>query len=65
MPSGKFDKPEIVDNQDGTISIKYDPRETGLHELHVKFNQEHIPGNFIVIIFLNIYLIFRVVSCNF
>ncbi|XP_054724113.1 filamin-A-like [Uloborus diversus] len=45
MPSGKYDKPEIVDNQDGTISIKYDPREEGLHELHLKFNQEHIPGS--------------------
>lgn len=58
MPSGKIDKPEIVDNQDGTISIKYDPRETGLHELHVKYNQEHIPGNFTVIkqLFLKKYI---------
>jgi filamin len=45
MPSGKYDKPEVIDNQDGTISIKYDPREEGLHELHVKYNQEHIPGS--------------------
>ncbi|GFU29293.1 filamin-A, partial [Nephila pilipes] len=45
MPSGKFDKPQVIDNQDGTISIKYDPREEGLHELHVKYNQEHIPGS--------------------
>ncbi|XP_042913909.1 filamin-A-like [Parasteatoda tepidariorum] len=45
MPSGKFDKPVVIDNQDGTISIKYDPREEGLHELHVKYNQEHIPGS--------------------
>ncbi|GIY01877.1 filamin-A [Caerostris darwini] len=45
MPSGKIDKPEVIDNQDGTISIKYDPREEGLHELHVKYNQEHIPGS--------------------
>lgn len=49
MPSGKYDKPEVIDNQDGTISIKYDPREEGLHELHVKYNQEHIPGKFILI----------------
>ncbi|KAF8782497.1 filamin-A-like isoform X2 [Argiope bruennichi] len=45
MPSGKFDKPQVIDNQDGTISIKYDPKEEGLHELHVKYNQEHIPGS--------------------
>lgn len=45
MPSGKYDKPEVIDNKDGTISIKYDPREQGLHELHVKYNQEHIPGS--------------------
>ncbi|CAL1273258.1 unnamed protein product [Larinioides sclopetarius] len=45
MPSGKLDKPQVIDNQDGTISIKYDPKEEGLHELHVKYNQEHIPGS--------------------
>ncbi|XP_035216492.1 filamin-A-like isoform X2 [Stegodyphus dumicola] len=45
MPSGKYDKPVVIDNQDGTISIKYDPKEEGLHELHVKYNQEHIPGS--------------------
>lgn len=45
MPSGKVDKPVVIDNQDGTVTIKYDPREEGLHELHIKYNQEHIPGS--------------------
>lgn len=46
MPSGSVDRPAIVDNHDGTVSIKYEPREEGLHELHVKFNQEHVQGDF-------------------
>lgn len=45
MPSGGIDRPVIVDNQDGTVSIRYDPREEGCHELHVKFNGEHIQGS--------------------
>jgi filamin len=45
MPSGKVDKPVIEDNRDGTVSIKYDPREEGLHELAVKYNGEHIQGS--------------------
>lgn len=44
MPSGKRDKPIITDNRDGTVSIKYDPREEGLHELQVKYNGEHVQG---------------------
>jgi filamin len=45
MPSGKVDKPVIEDNRDGTVSVKYDPREEGLHELAVKYNGEHIQGS--------------------
>ncbi|CAL8082481.1 unnamed protein product [Orchesella dallaii] len=45
MPSGNVDKPIIEDNRDGTISIRYDPREEGLHELHVKYNGEHVQGS--------------------
>jgi hypothetical protein len=44
MPSGKVDKPVIEDNHDGTVSIKYDPREEGLHEIYVKYNGEHVQG---------------------
>jgi len=47
MPSGNIDKPVIEDNHDGTVSIKYEPREEGLHEIYVKFNGEHVQGKFI------------------
>ncbi|KAM9327227.1 filamin-B [Gastrophryne carolinensis] len=43
MPSGKTAPAEIVDNKDGTVSIRYVPIETGLHELHIKCNGTHIP----------------------
>lgn len=46
MPSGKVDQPIIADNRDGTVSIKYDPKEEGVHELAVKYNGEHVQGNF-------------------
>ncbi|XP_049817038.1 filamin-A isoform X3 [Aethina tumida] len=45
MPSGNVDKPIIEDNHDGTVTIKYDPREEGIHELAVKFNGEHVQGS--------------------
>ena len=44
MPSGQIDKPIIQDNRDGTVSIRYAPKEEGVHELHVKYNQEHVQG---------------------
>uniref|UniRef100_A0ABD2W3Y9 Calponin-homology (CH) domain-containing protein n=1 Tax=Trichogramma kaykai TaxID=54128 RepID=A0ABD2W3Y9_9HYME len=45
MPSGNIDKPVIEDNHDGTVSIKYDPKEEGLHEVFVKYNGEHVQGS--------------------
>uniref|UniRef100_A0A8D8TMC5 Filamin-A n=2 Tax=Cacopsylla melanoneura TaxID=428564 RepID=A0A8D8TMC5_9HEMI len=45
MPSGNVDKPVIEDNHDGTVSLKYDPREEGLHELALKFNGDHVQGS--------------------
>lgn len=45
MPSGNMDKPIITDNRDGTVSIRYDPKEEGQHELAVKFNGEHVQGS--------------------
>lgn len=44
MPSGKFDKPVVTDNHDGTVTFKYDPTEIGTHELHIKYNLEHVQG---------------------
>lgn len=46
MPSGNVDKPLIEDNHDGTVSIRYDPREEGLHEMALKYNGEHVSGMF-------------------
>ncbi|XP_066452683.1 filamin-B isoform X12 [Eleutherodactylus coqui] len=43
MPSGKSAPADIVDNKDGTVSVRYLPTETGLHELHIKCNGTHIP----------------------
>ncbi|XP_051967093.1 filamin-B-like isoform X2 [Xyrauchen texanus] len=43
MPSGKTAQPEIVDNKDGTVTVKFSPTEAGLHEMHIKFNGTHIP----------------------
>ncbi|XP_035783298.1 filamin-A-like isoform X6 [Anopheles albimanus] len=45
MPSGQVDKPVIDDNHDGTVSIRYDPKEEGIHELAVKYNGEHVQGS--------------------
>nr|DBA18651.1 TPA: hypothetical protein GDO54_016875 [Pyxicephalus adspersus] len=43
MPSGKTAPAEIVDNKDGTVSVRYVPTETGIHELHIKCDGTHIP----------------------
>lgn len=44
MPSGKFDKPVVTDNHDGTITFTYDPKEVGTHELQIKYNLENVQG---------------------
>lgn len=44
MPSGKFAKPDITDNKDGTVTVKYAPTEAGLHEMDIKYDGIHIPG---------------------
>uniref|UniRef100_A0A8B9VP85 Filamin B n=1 Tax=Anas zonorhyncha TaxID=75864 RepID=A0A8B9VP85_9AVES len=45
MPSGKTDTPDIVDNKDGTVTVRYAPTEVGLHEMHIKYMGKHIPGD--------------------
>ncbi|CAL9703550.1 unnamed protein product [Knipowitschia caucasica] len=45
MPSGKVAKPEIADNKDGTVTVKYAPVEAGLHEMDIKYDGIHIPGS--------------------
>lgn len=44
MPSGKVAKPDITDNKDGTVTVKYSPTEAGLHEMDIKYDGIHIPG---------------------
>lgn len=44
MPSGKVAKPDIADNKDGTVTVKYAPTEAGLHEMDIKYDGIHIPG---------------------
>ncbi|XP_044307316.1 filamin-B isoform X3 [Varanus komodoensis] len=43
MPSGKTAAADIVDNKDGTVTVRYAPVEVGLHEMHIKYMGNHIP----------------------
>lgn len=45
MPSGKIANPNVEQNVDGTVSIKYQPSEIGLHELDVFYNGQPIQGS--------------------
>ncbi|OUC46894.1 putative Filamin/ABP280 repeat protein, partial [Trichinella nativa] len=45
MPSKKTDTPIIRDNADGSVSVKYQPSEVGLHELQIKHDGLHVPGS--------------------
>lgn len=45
MPTNEMEKPTIVDNRDGTISLKYDPKKEGNYEMQIKYNAEHIKGS--------------------
>ncbi|XP_069501557.1 filamin-A isoform X3 [Ambystoma mexicanum] len=45
MPSGKVAKPDITDNKDGTVTVRYAPVEAGLHEMDIKYDNMHIPGS--------------------
>ncbi|BFZ08117.1 hypothetical protein BsWGS_11156 [Bradybaena similaris] len=44
-PSGKRAYPNIEDNKDGTVTVRYQPTEIGLHELHMQYNNEEIAGS--------------------
>ncbi|MGH0130078.1 UNVERIFIED_CONTAM: hypothetical protein FKN15_040916 [Acipenser sinensis] len=45
MPSGKIAQPDITDNKDGTVTVKFSPTEAGLHEMDIKYDGIHIPGS--------------------
>ena len=38
--------PKIEDNKDGSVTLKYQPQETGLHALHVCYNNQEIVGKY-------------------
>ena len=44
-PSGQRHKVKPVDNKDGTVTIRYQPEEVGLHKLDVAYNNEPIDGS--------------------
>lgn len=44
MPSGESAQPAITDNLDGTVTVQFSPTEAGLHEMHIKYDGAHIPG---------------------
>ncbi|XP_041460314.1 filamin-B-like isoform X2 [Lytechinus variegatus] len=44
-PSGRKETPVIIENKDGTITVKYSPSETGRHELAIKYNGKDVPGS--------------------
>lgn len=44
MPSGKTARPNITDNKDGTVTVHYAPTEKGLHEMDIRYDGNHIPG---------------------
>ncbi|XP_075900104.1 filamin-C-like isoform X3 [Nelusetta ayraudi] len=45
MPSGRTAPPLVADNKDGTVTVRYSPSERGLHEMHIKYDGNHIPGS--------------------
>ncbi|KAK2885697.1 hypothetical protein Q8A67_016534 [Cirrhinus molitorella] len=43
MPSGKMAQPDVIDNKDGTITLRFDPSEEGLHQLLIKSSRNDLP----------------------
>lgn len=44
-PSREIHKPRIEDNKDGTVTVRYQPTEEGLHKLDVLYNGKPIKGS--------------------
>lgn len=49
MPSKKVTVPTISENADGSVTVKYQPQESGLHEMQLKYNGAHVQGNLIIL----------------
>merc|ERR1712013_404097 len=44
-PSGKVDKPTVQDDNNGSVAVKYQPTEEGIHYLDVKYNRDQVQGS--------------------
>eukprot|EP00092_Neocalanus_flemingeri_P025254 GFUD01027386.1.p1 GENE.GFUD01027386.1~~GFUD01027386.1.p1 ORF type:complete len:4003 (+),score=946.67 GFUD01027386.1:1015-12009(+) len=44
-PSGRVDKPIVQDDNNGTVAVKYQPTEEGIHYLDVKYNGDQVQGS--------------------
>ena len=44
-PSGKQDKVNVIDLGDGTYDIEYTPKELGVYNLDVTFDNVPVPGS--------------------
>jgi len=44
-PSGRVDVPGIQDDNNGTVAVKYQPTEEGIHYLDVKYNGDQVQGS--------------------
>lgn len=49
-PSGKTERCEIAKLDEGVYSIKFVPKELGVHTVHVKHKGLHIPGTSVIVI---------------
>jgi filamin len=43
-PSGTMERCEVVDIGNGRFTIKFVPKEIGVHTVSLKYNGLHIPG---------------------
>jgi len=44
-PSGRVDTPTVQDDNSGSVAVKYQPTEEGIHYLDVKYNGEQVQGS--------------------
>jgi len=44
MPASARPAPDIRSNGDGSVTIKYVPTQSGVHELNVAYNEQPVTG---------------------
>lgn len=44
-PSGTIESAQIIENHDGTINVRYEPKEDGRHELQIRCNNQPVQGS--------------------